>query len=73
MSSEIARSKSAGPVVVRGLQVPADLGVLAFQVAVAAEEVDRAAFGDGHQPGAGVPRHPVGRPLLERRDDGVLG
>ena len=34
--------------------------------------VERAVFGDLHQPGAWVARHAFGRPLLERRDQRVV-
>ena len=54
------------------LQRAADLGVLELQLPVPAEQVDRPALGDGHQPGAGIARNPGLRPLLEGGDYGVL-
>jgi hypothetical protein len=55
------------------LQVPADQRVLALQFAVAAEQVDGAPLGHGHQPGARIARDAGGGPLLQRGDDRVLG
>ena len=64
----VAAGAEPGPV-----QGPADLVVLALQVAVAAEQVDGAPLGHGRQPAAGAVRDAARRPLLQRRDHGVLG
>ena len=47
-----------------GRQDPADLRVLLRQLGVAAEGVDRAPFRHRHQPGTGIARHALARPLL---------
>src|SRR5690606_450830 len=39
----------------------------------AADQIDGAAAGGGHQPGAGVVGHAVGRPAFQCGDQGVLG
>ena len=46
--------------------------MLALEQRVAAEEVDRAVLGGGHQPGARVVRDARLRPLLERGDESIL-
>ena len=51
----------------------AELLMLAFAQAVAAEDVDRPMLGGGHEPCAGIVRNAGLGPLLERRDEGVLG
>ena len=73
MSSEKAAVEVGRDAVALRLQRAADLGVLVLQFPVPAEQVDRPALGDGHQPGTGVARHPGLRPLLECGDYGVLG
>ena len=50
-----------------------ELLMLAFAQAVAAEDVDRPMLRGGHEPRAGIVRNAGPRPLLERRDEGVLG
>ena len=40
-----------------GRQLSAELGVFAVEPLVAAEQVDGAALGDGHEPGARIVRH----------------
>mgnify|MGYP000875305482 CR=1 FL=1 len=64
-----------GPVVRRTLErlrlSPAEASAIGLDVA--AQVVDGAVFGGGHQPGAGVVGQPRGRPALERGDQGVLG
>ncbi len=54
-------------------ELVAELLMLAFAQAVAAEDVDRPMLGGGHEPRAGIVRNAGPRPLLERRDEGVLG
>ncbi len=56
-----------------GLKHPPDLGVLALQLPIPAELVDRPPLSHRHQPGAWVNRNATARPLFERRDDRVLG
>ncbi len=53
-------------------QLVAELGVLAVDQLGAAEAVDRAVLGGGHQPGAGLVGDAGARPLLERGDERVL-
>ncbi len=53
-------------------QVPADLGELAGVGLPAPDQVDGAAAGGGHEPGAGVVGHAVPGPLLQGGDQGVL-
>ncbi len=52
---------------------PADLGELLPVAGAPAQQVDGAVLGRRHQPGAGVVRHPVRRPPLQRDDQRVLG
>ena len=55
------------------LEAAAELAALALEGAAAARGVDRAPAGDRGEPGAGVVRDPLARPLLERGDERVLG
>ena len=55
-----------------GLQVAGELLVLALQPRAAAQLVDGAVLGRGHQPGARVARDAFRGPLLERRDQRVV-
>jgi hypothetical protein len=54
-------------------QLAAELLVLALDTRAAPHEVDRAVLGGGHEPGAGVVRHPGLGPPLERRHERILG
>ena len=54
------------------VEVAADFLVLALQHLGAAEAVESAMLGGLHQPGAGIARHALVRPLLERGDERVL-
>jgi len=63
----------AGGLVELRRQVAADLGVLALQLTVPAEQVDGAPLGHGRQPGTRVRGHTGSGPLLQGRDQGVLG
>ena len=54
-------------------QLAAELLGLALEHLAAAEAVDRAVLGGGHEPGARVVRDARLGPLLERRDQRVLG
>ena len=55
-----------------GLELVADLGVLAVHHGSAPHDVDRAPLADGHEPGARVIGHAGFRPLLEGCEQGVL-
>ena len=54
------------------LHLVADLLVFVIGQLVAAEMIDAAALGDGHQPRAGITRDAFLRPLLERGDERIL-
>jgi hypothetical protein len=54
------------------LELVSKLFVFAIDELAAAEVVDRAAFGDGHQPCAGISRDAGLGPLLERGDERVV-
>ncbi len=56
----------------RAVELPRDLLMLALAHPVAPEGVDGAAFGDRHQPGAGIGRDAEARPFGERDDQSVL-
>lgn len=56
-----------------GLELMAELLVLAPEHLAAPEHVDRAVLRGRHEPGARIVRDAGGRPLLERRDERVLG
>ncbi len=56
----------------RGLQAPADLGEFAGVGVAAPDQVDGPVPGGGHEPGAGVVRHPFPGPPLQGGDEGVL-
>jgi hypothetical protein len=53
-------------------ECPSELLGLAAEGLGAADVIDAAAPGGGHQPGAGVARHARGRPLLQSRHESVL-
>ena len=53
-------------------EIVTELVVLAIEHLAAAEMIDGAMLGGGHQPGAGVVRNARRRPLFERRDERVL-
>ncbi len=53
-------------------QLVAEFLVFPIEQAVTAEVVDCPVFCGGRQPGAGVPRHALGGPLLERGDQRVV-
>ena len=55
-----------------GLELAAELFVLALRELAAAQPVDRAVLGGGHQPRARLVRNARLRPLLERGDQRVL-
>src|SRR5216684_3135241 len=55
-----------------GLELAAELLVLALEELVAAPEIDRTVLGGGHEPGAGVVRDAGGGPLFECGDESVL-
>ena len=67
-----SRFDGVGRAVVRLVERPRDLLVLALAHLVAPEGIDRATFGDGHQPGARIGRNAGGRPLGQRDDQRVL-
>ena len=54
------------------VQLPRDLLVLALAHLVAADRVDGAAFGGGHQPGAGIGRNAGPGPFGQGDDQGIL-
>jgi hypothetical protein len=54
------------------LEVASDLFVLALECLAAPDQVDGAVLRGPHEPGARPLRHSIGRPLLERGDQGVL-
>jgi hypothetical protein len=56
----------------RGLQLPAQLVVLALDQLAATQAIDGAMLGRRHQPGARLVRNPRLRPLLKRGDERVL-
>ena len=56
-----------------GLDILRDRLMLARMHAVAAEQVDGAPFGRGHQPGAGPIGHAAAGPFGKRGDQGILG
>ena len=72
MSSSRASSRS-GSAALLELQLAAELLVLALEPLSPAQEVDGAVFRRGHEPGARVVRDARLGPLLERRDERVLG
>jgi len=53
-------------------ELVAELFMLALAQLAAAEEIDGAMLGRGHEPGAGLVRNPYLRPLLKRRNERVL-
>ena len=55
------------------LQIAGDLLVLPLEKLVAPHHVDRAALRGSHQPCPGIVRHARLRPLVERREQRVLG
>ena len=55
-----------------GLEVLADLVQLGLQHLVAAQPVECAILGRGHEPGAGLVRHALGGPMLQGGDQRVL-
>ena len=55
------------------IEVTADLLVLSTEGRPPAQPINRPVLRDCHQPGRRVPRHALGRPLLECRDERVLG
>ena len=72
-SSSSAASRSARGRPCWSLELAAELLVLALERLLAAQRVDRAVLGGGHEPGARVVRDARFRPLLERGDERVLG
>src|SRR5437773_1283340 len=54
------------------LEVPSDLFVLALERLATPDQVYSAVLRGPHEPGARPLRHPLGGPLLERCDKGVL-
>lgn len=55
------------------VEVPGQFLVLAVEPLRPSNVVDRATLRDRRQPGPRIVRHPGRRPLLQRRDQGVLG
>ncbi len=68
----MGRFDRLGRAVERVVQLPRDLLVLALAHLVAPDRVDGAAFGDGHQPGAGIGRNAGPRPFGQGDDQRVL-
>jgi hypothetical protein len=56
-----------------GFDLMPELFVRSVHHFAATKVVQRAVLGGGHEPGTGVLRHPLSRPLLQRRDEGILG
>ena len=71
-SSSSAASRSGAASLLLGLELVAELLVLALEQLVPAQQVDRAMLRGGHEPGARVVRDARLRPLLERGDERVL-
>ena len=61
-----------GSAVLRRFQFAAEQVQLAAEPFVPADLVDGPVLGGEHEPGAGVGRDALGRPLLQRGDEGVL-
>ena len=69
----VERRVEIGRPLLLDLELVAELGVLAMGERVAAEEIDRPMLGGGHEPGTGLLGNSRLGPLLERRDQRVLG
>jgi len=54
------------------LEFAAQLAVLAIKQRAAAHQIDRAVFRRGHQPGTGIRRDALARPLFERGNQSVV-
>src|SRR6185437_10522868 len=70
---DLLRHDRGRVVVLLLLEVAGERGVALVETLPAAPAVDRAALGDGRQPGAGIARDAGLRPLLQRRHERVLG